>query len=271
MEVDNLEKLVDYYHENRLSHVYLLETNDVLKCTQDLLHIIKQICCPKDYQDSCQECNLCNLIDKDSLPSLYTIEPEGSSIKKEQIIDLKKRFSLKPIYTKDNIYIIKNAESFTASSANTMLKFLEEPEDNIIGFLITNNINNVLDTIKSRCELISIQYDSNIEIDEDKKNIIKEYLYKIEIEKKDLIFYNKDVLLKNYADRSDIKTIFKYILEVYKNLFTCNASDEWSFLENLNLNDRLKRIHLATDVLDGLENNANIELLLDRFIIELSE
>ena len=36
-------------------------------------------------------------------------------------------------------YIIKNAERLNPSSANTILKFLEEPEDNIIAILLTNN------------------------------------------------------------------------------------------------------------------------------------
>ena len=42
-------------------------------------------------------------------------------------------------------------------AANSLLKFLEEPESNIYAFLITTNINKILPTIKSRCQVLSIQ------------------------------------------------------------------------------------------------------------------
>ena len=64
-----------------------------------------------------------SLIDSNNLPSLQIIEPVGKFIKKEQIVDLKNKFKYKPIYSKNNIYIIKNAEKLNTSSANTMLKF----------------------------------------------------------------------------------------------------------------------------------------------------
>ena len=42
------------------------------------------------------------------------------------------------------------------TSFNKMLKFLEEPEDNILGFYITRNKDSVANTIVSRCELIKM-------------------------------------------------------------------------------------------------------------------
>ena len=42
------------------------------------------------------------------------------------------------------------------SSANTILKFLEEPAPNIVAILLTKNIYQVLETIVSRCQIISL-------------------------------------------------------------------------------------------------------------------
>ena len=50
------------------------------------------------------------------------------------------------------LFIIYNAEKLNTSSANTILKFLEEPEENIIAVLTTDNRYQVLDTILSRCQ-----------------------------------------------------------------------------------------------------------------------
>ena len=97
MAVNDLKKLISYYRDNKLAHAYLIETNNPEKCFQDLLYVIKNINCQNDYQDNCEKCNLCYLIDNNILPSLVIIEPDGQNIKKEQILNLKKLFSSVPI------------------------------------------------------------------------------------------------------------------------------------------------------------------------------
>lgn len=283
MEVKVFDKLVDLYHENKISHAYLIETNNIEKCFLDLKNCIKKIFCHQEYDETCNKCNICNLINQNYLPSLVIIEPDGNTIKKEQIINLKKAFSSLPIYTKENIYIIKNAEKLNAASANTMLKFVEEPEDHIIGFFLTNNINNIISTIRSRCEILKIKYDKNFEEINDSANesyieVVKEYLMKIEVEKNKMIMYNKDVLLNKFTEKSDIRKIFGIILNVYERLLynllnsvKKSGLDDWSFLEGLNEKALLKRISLVSNFLDNIESNANVELLIDKFVIELSD
>lgn len=286
MEAKALEKLVKYYHENKISHAYLLETNNLEKCFLELKTVIKQIFCQDEYSEKCSKCNLCNLVEQNYLPSLVIIEPDGMNIKKEQVLELKKRFSMVPIYTKDNIYVIKNAEKLNGASANTMLKFLEEPEPNIIGFFITDNANNVISTIKSRCETVKVYYD-NHELDinsinndtyKDYTDVAINYLYKLEVEKKDVIMYNKDVILCKFKEREEIKTIFKIILIIYEELLNkvMGFENKFSF-DNLNslceldYKDILKRINLTIKFIDDIDCNVNIELLLDKFVIELGD
>lgn len=278
MEVNKLERLVDYYRENKISHAYLLETNDIETCFNDLKEVIKKIFCQNEYKSKCTMCNICNLIDQQFLPSLMIIEPNGSIIKKEQVLELKRNFSSVPVYTKENIYVIKYAEKLNDSSANTMLKFIEEPEEHIIGFFITNNANAVIPTIKSRCEIINVRYDieSAASCEEKYYNVVNEYLKKIEVEKKEMIMYNKNVILNSFTEREDIKNIFNYILKIYKSKFQLllGNTDEYrsfDFLNNLTRDELLKRIKLVTEFLDNINYNANIELLLDKFIIELSD
>lgn len=264
-----LNNLVDYYHENKISHAYLLEVNNIEQCMIDLKNIIKQICCTSSYTTNCNKCNICNLIDQNYLPSLKIVEPQGTMIKKEQIIELKKLFSEKPIYTKDNIYIIKNAEKLNGTSANTMLKFLEEPEDNIIGFFITNNVNNVISTIKSRCEILRLNYNiEQIDINKELLDISILYLNKIEIEKTKGIMYNRDIILSKYSEREDILKIFKIILMIYED----TLYNKCKYIK-LNLSNQgiLKRINLVCSIIDEINSNANIELLLDKFVIKLGE
>lgn len=286
MEVNVLENLVKYYHENKISHAYLIETNNLEKCYLELLEVIKQIFCQNEYSKECNKCNICNLVNQNYLPSLVVISPDGMNIKKEQIVELKKKFSTVPIYTKENIYIIKNAEKLNGASANTMLKFLEEPEPNILGFFITNNANNVISTIRSRCEVIKVLYDiheldiNNItnDINKDKFDVAIEYLFKIEVEKKLGIMYNRDVVLNKFSEREDIKTIFKIIFIIYEELLkkVMGLDNKFDFekineLSSLDKDAVLRRINLVTKFIDDIDSNVNVELLLDKFVIELGD
>lgn len=287
MALNELNKLVDLYRENKISHVYLVETNNVDACLNDLKEVAKQIFCNGEYTDGCTKCNICNLVDQDFLPSLLIIEPDGSTIKKDQITDLKRKFSTVPIYAKDNIYIIKRADAMNGASANTMLKFLEEPEDRIIGFFITSNLNNVLPTIRSRCEIIKAMYDIhelNIDslFDEQNENLLNiatKYLEKIEVEKSNSIMYNKEVVISQITEREDIKRLFQIILIIYEEFFKSSLNlknkhqlfENVNFLSNINSQGLLKRVKLVTTFLDDITSNVNLELLLDKFVIELSD
>lgn len=285
MEVKEIKNLVKYYHENKMAHAYLIETNNIEKCLSDLLVVIKQIFCQNEFKEDCNKCNICNLINQNYLPSLIIISPDGMNIKKDQIIELKKKFSTVPVYTKENIYVIKNAEKLNGASANTMLKFLEEPEPNILGFFITDNANNVISTIRSRCEIIKFIYDSDeLNINSikneynDKYLVAIDYIYGLEVEKSKGILYNRDVILCKFKERDNIKLIFKIMLIIYEELLkkVMRLENDFDFLKidklsELTKNDVLKRINLIIQFIEDIDSNVNIELLLDKFVIELGD
>ena len=245
-----------------------------------LINVIKNIFCRLEYTENCKKCSLCHLIDLNNLPSLKIIEPDGMFIKKEQILELRNEYSKSSQFTNEKIYIIKNCEKMNKESANTMLKFLEEPEGNVIGFFITNDINNIYSTIQSRCQHLIINFDNDIfeslNINEDKYkelyNILKDYLLKIEVEKKDSILYNREYL--DVLEREDIKCLLQIILKIYqneiesRNNITNNFSD-FSYLKNYSNNNIIKKIKLLIELLKEISYNVNAQLLLDRFVIEM--
>jgi len=245
-----------------------------------LLKVIKNIFCVYEYGDNCNKCSLCHLIDINTLPSLKIIEPDGNFIKKHQILELKNLFSKESQYTKDNIYIIKNCEKMNKESANTMLKFLEEPDGNVIGFFITNQKDNVLPTIQSRCQIINVLFNNDsyeqFNIDEKKYefliSITQEYLNALEVEKKELILYNKKYL--SDLEKEDIKVIFQLILEIYKNELSSrygikNEDRSYEFLKLSSLVNLKRKIDLIIEMLKEINYNINVDLLLDRFVIEM--
>ena len=97
------------------------------------------------------------MINDKCYPEIKIINPDGLWIKKEQLDEIQKEFSTKAVFGTKKIYIINEADKMNSSAANSILKFLEEPVPNIIAILVTNNIYQLLDTIISRCQVISLR------------------------------------------------------------------------------------------------------------------
>ena len=87
----------------------------------------------------------------DNHPDFKIIEPEGSSIKIEQIRMIQAKIAEKPIESTKKVYIIDEAEKMTIDAQNCLLKTLEEPPEYGIIILVCSNENMLLSTIKSRC------------------------------------------------------------------------------------------------------------------------
>jgi len=278
-----LNELVKRYREKKLAHAYLIETNNYDKALQDLKEFIKIINCPEEYEEKCEKCNLCNLINKDNLPSIKIIEPDGASIKKVQMEELKEAFSTKPVYSRYNTYIIMNAEKLNSSSANSMLKFIEEPTDGIIGFFITNNKDVMIETIKSRCQSLILKYENkniveslgiNVEDYNKYLEIIPRYLKKIE--SKELI-NNKKELLTIYPERKDVANIFQIIFSVYyENFLKINNKEYNQNIANIyeikeQSANLIKKLNIIMGIIQNLSYNVSIEQVLDKFVIEMRD
>ncbi|HFJ9404053.1 TPA: DNA polymerase III subunit delta' [Bacillus paranthracis] len=104
----------------------------------------------------CNECRNCNRINNNVHPDLVIISPEeGGIIEKEQIQQLHKEISYTSTELSKKIYIIDRVEMLTNSAANSLLKFLEEPDGNTTAILVAENIQKVFGTIQSRCQILN--------------------------------------------------------------------------------------------------------------------
>src|SRR5699024_11929191 len=90
-------------------------------------------------------------------PDVQWVEPDGESIKKDQIIELRKEFTFTAYERSKKVYIIVNAELMTTQSANRILKYLEEPDQDTTAILLTDNGYGLLNTIKYSCQIIDLK------------------------------------------------------------------------------------------------------------------
>ncbi|WP_047980699.1 DNA polymerase III subunit delta' [Ornithinibacillus contaminans] len=144
--------------KDRISHAYLLHGARGTGKEAIAILIAKILFCThKTGVDPCLTCNECKRIDSRNHPDVHWIEPDGQSIKIEQIKNLQKEFTYSGLESDQKVYIIKGADTLTANAANRILKFLEEPSKKTTAIMLTENSQSILPTIRSRCQIIDLQ------------------------------------------------------------------------------------------------------------------
>jgi DNA polymerase-3 subunit delta' len=75
----------------------------------------------------------------------------------DQVREVQREASLKPYEGLSRVFIFDGAERLTEEAANSLLKILEEPPDQVILVLLASNDTAVLPTILSRCHLVELR------------------------------------------------------------------------------------------------------------------
>ena len=278
--------VINSFNNNKLSHAYLIELNDLSYGYELVDNFVKFLLCNGKFNQ-----RICTLIDRNMYSNFYVIDSQNQ-IKKEQIINLQEEFSYKSIDDNIKVYLIKDASLLNDSSANSLLKFLEEPNENIIAVLVCNNLNDIKETIVSRCQVISLINDEKF----DYKNLFKYYnsdnieldfdeFVKIEYEKFINFYLNlekygilvlKDKCIYDYNLR--FTELLKFGLYLYFDLINAILEREMKryvlsdkllnrFLNFNNYDSILKKLDLLNKYFILSTNNVNKNLFFDNFII----
>ena len=138
---------------NKVSHSYLMIGVSGIGKKMIATEFAKGILCLSEDK-VCNYCKSCIEFNSNNNPDFFCIEPEGNSIKIEQIRELQKKIQEKPIISEKKVYIIDQADLMTKEAQNCLLKTLEEPPEFVTIILVGTNENAFLTTIKSRCMIL---------------------------------------------------------------------------------------------------------------------
>jgi DNA polymerase-3 subunit delta' len=148
---------VNAFKNHTLSHAYLLVGSPGTPLYEVAQYLAKSILCDDPSPLACNNCITCMRIDSDNYPDIIKLDGSKAIIKKEDVLNIENRFEKTAFETKGiMIYIVNQVENMRVEAVNSMLKFLEEPESEIYAFLTTNNVNNILPTIVSRCQVLPL-------------------------------------------------------------------------------------------------------------------
>ncbi|MGM8213860.1 DNA polymerase III subunit delta' [Virgibacillus sp. W0430] len=150
--------LTNSIKKGRISHAYLLQgPRGTGKEAIALLLAQTMFCLNKKGTDPCHSCTNCKRISTKNHPDVHWLEPDGQSIKNEQIDTLKSEFKYTGLESVQKVYVIKDANTLTLHAANRILKFLEEPNKKTTAILLTENSQSIIPTIRSRCQSIDLK------------------------------------------------------------------------------------------------------------------
>ena len=142
----------------RVSHAYLIQGDKGTGKEAIGYLLAKSLFCKQiDNSEPCNQCYDCKRIDSGNHPDVHWIRPDGASIKKDQIAHLQKEFTYTGMESNQKVYLISHADLMTTNAANRLLKFLEEPSRKTTAILMTENNQAILDTIKSRCQILTLK------------------------------------------------------------------------------------------------------------------
>lgn len=148
--------LKNSFQYDKLAHSYIFEGSKGTRRFDTAIFFAKALLChnPDSNHNPCGVCHHCIRIDRDTHPNVFIVRRDGEQIKKKQMKELINEFSKASVEDGPRVYIIDEAERLNQESANTLLKTMEEPGNDIYQVLVTDQINSLLKTILSRAQII---------------------------------------------------------------------------------------------------------------------
>ena len=271
---DKLKKeLIHSVEINKTSHSYLFLGTEGIGKKLIAEEFAKMLLAVKDTENS---------------PDFSIIEPDGNSIKIEQIREFQKKVSEKPIISNKKVYIINDSDKMTVEAQNCLLKTLEEPPEFVTIILIGSNENSFLSTIKSRCMILHFEKISDEQIqkylqDNHQTEINSKIMLEacqgsigkaLEIKDKQELYQNTEQLV-NSLERKDKIDILNMSDFIYK-----SKDDKLEILNYMNvLFINLAKINskyadciaIVEETKRRLQSNANYDMCIDNLLLSLWE
>lgn len=260
--------------EDKISHAYMFELDEAI----DMDTFIKDMCKALMIRNKKENEYLKSLIDSGNYPNIKIIKADGLLIKKEQILEIQNDFRKESFDNNLKIYVIEDASKLNKSSANTLLKFLEEPEDNIVAILLTKNKYSVIKTILSRCINISLKKKTYLELN--KEDICYKFVEIIEKYQKKSLPYLYQLVLDNDLERKDFFVVLEQVQRIYSDLLHNSNSFDSKYnyfkagvLDSLDYEKDsdiiIKKIEAINENSNYLNCNVNINTVIDKIIADV--
>ena len=105
--------------------------------------------------DACGVCDQCIKIAAGEHMDVESIVPDGQFIRIQQMREMAEKANYRPYDGRRRVYIIDEGDRLNIAAANSILKVLEEPPETTLLVIVTAKPYALLQTIRSRCQMLS--------------------------------------------------------------------------------------------------------------------
>lgn len=174
-QITQLEEAVD---RQRLPHAMLFTGPESIGKKMVAYALAQKLLCEvKDTPDTpCGTCPSCVRVAKHQSENVLFIEPAGQNIKVDQAREIIEFLNLSN-FGRNRVIIIDQANLFNPQAANSILKILEEPSENVFFILIAPEAESMMRTIRSRSQVIRFNPLTEAEVKSIKPGL-PEWVYK---------------------------------------------------------------------------------------------
>ncbi len=289
------------FSKGKVPHAFLLVGDNY----QDpLVFLAQSLFCEEIV--SCETCNVCRRVENHSYPDIVRYGGEGNSIKKKDIVNIQTQMAKSSIEGRGQLYILEEIENSSKEAMNSLLKMLEEPQKDVYAIFTTKNLNLVLPTIISRCQVLNLRPDN-------KSALIRKYLddkfseedayilstifnqvvhpdnyQEIKTEamnfiddlylKTDNLIINAQINVFNkYTSKDDIHLFLNIMLLLLKDIYNYQINGELKIISlsrtiesySIQKFDIIKMIEIVLEKDYQLSYNVNLNLLMDKLMYQL--
>ncbi|WP_311481611.1 DNA polymerase III subunit delta [uncultured Anaerococcus sp.] len=245
---------------NSLSNAYIIEGEDLAYNLEYAKEFAKKVFLSHGIRTNLETNPDIEIISKDII-DIGTIR----SLIKDMVI--------RPINNEIKVYIISNAQNLRIEAANAMLKSLEELKAYSLIIFTVDNIGKLLPTIRSRCQIISLNTTNNkFDIDIDRLSQVFAKVFAGDLsayykEREFLLSFKEDKtslmegLIKILADLINNK----YLGEMGKTSYDYNIET----LTSINLTRLEKLLEKFELIYRSFRNNINFELSVENIFLNI--
>lgn len=231
--------------KDRLGHALLFQGASGAEPLEVATALTKMLFC-EDLKkwEPCGACRECRLVTQNKHPDFVKVSPleDSQVIKIGQIRELIARANLKPFQARSKVFVIEPADAMNEEAQNAFLKTLEEPQGNTRFVLITQAPAELLETVRSRCQVFYFSPSQAADVDDEEFEALKRQTLEIFLSgsaRRNAVFPD----LSKF-EREDILRLLDFLMQYFRDVLMIRAGADGMVLEE---DDLVRKRRLAEE------------------------
>ena len=161
--MDALSYVKNHIDAGHLFHSYIISGSDSQGRLSAAMYIGKTALCREGRGGPCGKCTDCRKVELGIHPDITVVRKaaDEKNLTVATMCDVRSRASVMPNEGDRSVFIIEDSDTMNLQAQNAMLKILEEPPEYSMFLLLADNVDRLIPTVRSRCEIITLPHEES--------------------------------------------------------------------------------------------------------------